>query len=164
MKLEKQKMKKSTNKSSIINFSENILKEYSDFEKVNDNWNILSYLNYNFDTNAAIAFSKLYFPDFVEYEDCIILSVLFNLETFNEWFEELNGNIKEVEKMCNLYEVKDFFHINRGDEIDEETLKIFANLLSTAWAISLNKLYPSKRFKIDTFEEYDSLYITIYQI
>ena len=162
MKLEKQKPKKSQNKSSIINFSENLLKDYSDFEKVNDNWNMLSYLNYNFDLNAAIAFSKLYFPDFVEHEDCVILSFLFRSENFREWFEEFNGNIRETEKMCNLYEIKDFFHIN-SNEVDKETLKVFANILSTTWRINLGKLYPSKCFKIDVFEEYESLYITFYQ-
>lgn len=162
MKLEKQKMKKSLNKSSIINFSANVLKDYSDFEKVNDNWNMLSYLNYNFDQNTAIAFSKLYFPDFIEYEDCVILSFLFNIENFNEWFEEFSGERRNIEKMCNLYEVKDFFHIN-SSEMDEDSLKLFADILSTVWSINLSKLYPQKKFKIDVFKEYESLYITFYQ-
>ena len=162
MKLEKQEMKKFPNKLSIISFSEHILKDYIDFEKVNDNWNMLSYLNCNFDQNAAIAFSKLYFPDFTECEDCILLSFIFNLENFKDWFEELNGNRKEIEKMCNLYEIKDFFHIN-GDDNSNESRKIFADILSTTWSINLKILYPLRCFKIDIFEEYESLYITFYQ-
>lgn len=76
--------------------------------------------------------------------------------------EEFNGNISEVEKMCNLFELKDFFHIN--GENNDIALNEFGKVLQISWALNLNQLFPEKEFKIDIFEEYNSLFITLYQI
>lgn len=147
---------------TILNIPTNLLREYSDFEKVNNNWNILSYLNYNYDINAALSFSKLFFPDFIESKGCVVLSFLYNVENFNEWFEEFNGNVSEVEKMCNLYELKDFFHIN--SENNEDALQEFGKVIQKVWEINLSILFPQKKFCINVFEEYSSLFITLYQV
>ena len=147
---------------TILNVSTNLLRDYTDFEKVNDNWNILSYLNYNYDINAALSFSKLFFPDFIEENGCIVLSFLYNKENFNEWFDEFNGNKSEIEKMCNLYELKDFFHIK--DERNEEVLREFGKVIQKSWEINLSILFPQKKFCIKVFEEYNSLFLTLYQV
>ena len=145
-----------------LNLSTNILKDYTDFERANTNWNILSYLNHNYDLNTALAFSKLFFPDFIEEKGCIILSFLYNYENMEEWYEEFNGKISEVEKMCNLYELKDFFHIN--GENNDLAFNELGKVLQISWALNLNRLFPEKEFKVDIFEEYNSLFITLYQI
>lgn len=151
----------------IIKLNHNILKEYDNWAKANPDWNISSYLNFYYDINAAIAFSKLYFPDFLEKKGCVLLSFRYNENIFNDWYEEFSGNISNIEKMCNLYELKDFFDINKDEYILNnlsEMLETFGNILKTSWELNLSKLYPNSAFKVDVFEELDSKFITLYSI
>lgn len=146
-----------------LKLSTDILNDYPEFEAVNKNWNILSYLNYRYDLNAALAFSKLFMPDFIDYKGCIILSFLFSEERAEEWYEEFDGGIKEVEKMCNLYELCDFFHINNEKNTSEAQFFALGEALRVSWRLNLYQIYPDKKFNIDVFEEYQSIYITFYQ-
>ncbi len=138
-----------------------ILNEYTDFEKVNSNWNILSYLNYKYDTNCAVAFSKFFFPDFIEFKGGIFIGFLFNEKNVSQWFDEFGNDISSVEKMANLYEIKDFFHIN--DNENPEIIEEFAKVLIRVWSLNLKELFPKINFQVKVFEEYDSSFITFYR-
>jgi hypothetical protein len=153
---------------TLLDIDKNVLIDYQDFDKVNENWHIGSYLNMNYDLNAAVAFSKLFFPDFIEIEGCIILAIRYDKEVFKQWQKELKGNTSEVEKMCNLYELKDFFHINIKDDQNEnyyeKALDYLGMSLKNSWDINLSKLYPDRKFKVEVFEEYDSKFITLFTV
>jgi len=153
---------------TLLNVDKSILKDYSSFEMVNDKWDIGAYLNTFYDLNAAIAFSKLFYPDFVETRGCVIISMRYDRENFESWYNECQGEISEIEKMCNLYEIKDLFHINPVEFNIEEgysrAINILGDILKKSWDINLKLLYPDKRFNVDVFEEYDSTYITLYSI
>lgn len=148
---------------TLIKVDNSLLKDYLKFQNVNTSWNIGSYLNTFYDINAAIAFSKLFFPDFVEYRGCIIVELRFNQEICDKWFLELKGEISEIEKMCNLYELEDFFHIN-SNAYDNEKFSVildsFGNILKKSWELNLEKLYPDRIFELQLFTEFESKYIT----
>lgn len=144
---------------TLVELDLSLLDSFSAFHDANKDWNILSYLNYKYDMNAALAFSKFFFPDFTEVRGCVVISFLYNPETFESWFSELRGEVSEVEKMANLYEIKDFFHINTPKKID---LDAFGKILKKSWEINLNALYPQKKFHVKLFEEYDSKFITFH--
>ena len=146
-----------------ISVNPNLLDEYSDFQKVNSDWSILSYLNMKYDINSAIAFSKLFFPDFILKENCILLSFFFNSQTFESWHSQMKGDISSIEKMCNLYEINDFFHIN-SPQVNEEIIKEFSYILKKAWEINLLKLFPERQMRVDVFDQYNSTFITLYTI
>lgn len=140
-----------------------ILKDYSAFEKANkNNWNILSYISFKYDIDAALAFSKFLFPDFVTYRDCLILSFLFKKETCDAWFNTPSNNIITIEKMCNLFEVRDFFYVNRDINDTKMDLKLdyLSKMLKYAWQTHLNQLFP-EQYVVDIFFE-ETYYITIY--
>jgi hypothetical protein len=150
---------------TLINVDSSVLIDYDEYKSVNKDWNITSYLNTFYDLNTAIAFSKFYFPDFIEVSGCIILACRYNEEIFMNWFKELKGDIVLIEKMCNLYELKDFFHINTSKYSEEEydkSLNIFGVILKKSWEINLKSLYPNKTFHVQLFEEENSKFITIY--
>lgn len=147
-----------------IKFNFSLLDDYKLFEKANNgNWNILSYLNMNYKVEDALAFFKLFVPDFVLHKDCLILSFRYREAIFNQWYEESNGNQTIVEKMCNLYEIKDFFHINTSLETPflEEKISFLSNFLQYSWQLVLESKYPNK-YKVETFSLDGSRYITIY--
>ena len=139
-------------KKNIFKLNISLLSDYDEFLNANpDNWNIVSYLNLKYDTNAALAFSKFFFPDFVEKKGCVILDFLFD------------------KYMCNMYELKDYFHIN--DNSDDDTVyweRLFAlgRVMQRAWQINLKLLYPDRKFKVVLVDdrEMDMYYITFFSI
>lgn len=148
-------------KKNIINLNTDLLSDYLDFERVNSDWNIGKYLNFNYSLNDALAFSKFFFPTFIFYKGCVVLEDRFDKETFELWFDKFNGEVSKIEKMCNLYELKDFFHINSEDN-SIERLKQLGIILQQSWRINLDKLFPQISFEIIVFEEFEELFITIY--
>lgn len=153
---------------SLLDIDLNVLKDYSSFEALNkDNWDITSYLNLNYDMNAAIAFSKLYFPDFIEKEGCIILSHRYDEQTFKEWYLHFNGDKKAIESICNSYEIMDYFVNNRSKEeplnIYNKALDEFAKALKKSWEINCKLLFPNNNIIVEIYDEYDTTRITLYQ-
>ncbi|QKX03576.1 hypothetical protein HN014_01150 [Aquimarina sp. TRL1] len=147
-------------KNSILEIDTNFLTDFKDFEKVNDDWNVEKYLNFSYDINAAIAFSKLYFPTFIEYRGCIVLESRFDEGVFEDWYKEFNGEIKQIEKMCNLYELKDLFHINSPNQSIGK-IKELGKSLKISWEQNLKILFPNKDIEVSLIDENDSCYITI---
>ncbi len=154
--------------TSIFELDKTLLQEYGAFEKVNlDNWNILSYLNMKYDLNSALAFSKLYFPDFVEINGCLILEFRFNPLVFEQWFTKYEGDVLKTEFMCNYYDLADFFHINSGDESNFELGRKdweLAKILQASWKITCKAVFPDKDIKVEIVEREGTPSITLYQI
>ena len=161
-------MRYPNNMKTLLDINKNILIDYQDFDNVNENWNIGSYLNTFYDINSAIAFAKLYFPDFIEEKNCVILSLRYDKGIFEQWHKESKGNVSEIEKMCNLYELKDFFHINpiefNSEEEYQKVIDVLGEVLKKSWDINLKLLYPNNQFKVVIFEEYESKFITFYSL
>jgi hypothetical protein len=152
---------------SLLEVDTNTLKEYEALEELNPvKWNIGEYLNLKFDLNAAVAFSKLYFPDFVEREGCVLLGFTYNEETFRHWFETFKGDIPATESKCNLYEIADYFHLNRplDEPLDSYNRAIdeLGKVLKTSWEINCKILFPDKNITVEVFDEYDTTRITLH--
>lgn len=154
----------------MIKLNLSLLEEYNANLEVNrGNWNIISYLNLKYDTNTALAFSKLFFPNFVEKKGCVVLDFLFDKKIFKDWFNEYKGNISGIEYMCNMYELKDYFHINDNyddDDIYWERIFALGHALQRAWQINLKLLFPDRKFKVALVDDrkMDMYYITIFSV
>ena len=150
----------------MVDFNFSLLKDYRDHANANaDNWTLLSYLNLKYDLDSALAFYKFFFPDFIVTKNCTVASFLFSQKNFDLWFEKCEGHIPQVEKMCNLYEVKNFFHIAQDpldSSLTESKQLVLAEMLKQSWLLALNSTYPDKTFIVETFVEYESYFISFY--
>ncbi len=154
-------------KKTLLEIDLNVLSEYEALQNLNKkNWDIAEYLNLKYDINAAVSFSKLYFPDFIEKEGCVILAFRYNEDIYNQWKLKFNGNKSEIERMCNFYEVNDYFDFTKNEynsaEHYEKYLQQLSCALRTSWQINLNLLYPNRKFIVEVFEEYETKRITLY--
>jgi hypothetical protein len=154
---------------SLLDIDVDVLREYKDIKALNpNNWEVTDYLNLKYDMNAAIAFSKLYFPDFIEKKGCIILGFRYDEEVFNEWYEHFKGNVPEIERICNRYELMDYFSINRNsdEQLDFYNKQIdeFANVLKKSWEVNCQLLFPNRKMAVEVYDEYDSTRITLYSL
>lgn len=153
---------------TLLNVDKNVLTKYKDWESNNKNkgYDIDSYLDFYYEMNAAIAFSKLYFPDFVEKEGCIILGFRYNEQVFKQWFKKFDGDIKKTEYMCNFYDIQDYFLNNEveyeSDELYFKAIDELAKALKIAWEINLKILFPERKMIVDVWEEDDIFRITLF--
>lgn len=149
-------------------FSDIIVDEYVEWKKANPNnftwWN---YINIKADINIALAFAKFFSPEIIEHEGCLLLKDKFSIELFNSWKKECNKDKNSIEKMMNLYQLSDFFHININDNIGNEyTQKLLAlgNVLKHYWTVNFKYYYPSKSISVEVFKENDEEYfITVFE-
>ena len=145
-------------------FNDNIIKEYQEWENANQNnfswWN---FVNMKADLDIALAFAKFYCPEIIEVEGCYLLKDKFNQEIFNSWKVKCSGNKQCIEKMMNLYQLRDFFHINQKDYNKEKNIAL-GEVLTFFWTASFEKRYPNEVFRVEIYEETDEeLFITVYK-
>lgn len=130
-----------------------------------DNFSWWNYVNLKADLKTALAFAKFFCPELILVEGCIILKDKFNQNNFNLWKEKCHNKKIEIEKMANLYQISDFFHINmNNDDNYYEQLKALGKVLQHYWHISFKEQFPDKNIVVKVFTEYgDDIFITVYE-
>ncbi|WP_374718763.1 hypothetical protein [Parageobacillus toebii] len=147
-------------------FNDELHKEYMEFKRANNgDFTWWDYVNVKSDLKTALAFAKFFYPDVLEVEGCLILKDKFSREIFELWKEDCQNDKVCIEKMMNLYQVRDFFHINVDEKEDiEEQIKVLGNVLKVFWTLSLKDRFPERNIVVEVFEEDDGeLFITVYE-
>lgn len=115
------------------------------------------------DLQTALGFAKFFCPEIVEVDGCYILKERYTRDLFISW-KKNETDKRNIEKMMNLYELKDFFHINKSLlENELELLIAFGDVLKYFWTRYFEERYPECKLTVETFEEYGELFITVYK-
>ena len=93
-------------------FEDDLVEEYIQWKKTNTNFSWWNYVNLRSDVDVALAFSKFYCPDIIIIDNCFLLKDKYNKSIYDSWRIKCS-NKTDIEKMMNLYELEDFFHINQ---------------------------------------------------
>ncbi|KGR85322.1 hypothetical protein [Lysinibacillus odysseyi] len=147
-------------------FNDEINGEFMEFKDVNEGkFTWWSYVNMKSDIKTALGFAKFFYPDVLEVEGCFLLKDKFSEKHFEMWKKEYQGNNVNIEKMMNLYQVRDFFHINvEEDENLEEQIQALGEVLKIFWSLSFKNRFPKRKIIVRVFEEEDGeLFITVYE-
>ncbi|WP_241774582.1 MULTISPECIES: hypothetical protein [Lysinibacillus] len=150
----------------IFLFNDEINSEFMEFKDVNEGkFTWWSYVNMKSDIKTALGFAKFFYPDVIEVEGCFLLKDKFSEKYFEMWKEECQKNKVNIEKMMNLYQVRDFFHINVDeDENLEEQIQALGEVLKIFWSLSFKNRFPDREIVVSVFEEEDGeLFITVYE-
>lgn len=148
-------------------FNDDIVIEYVEWRNANpENFSWWNFVNLKSDLQTALGFAKFFYPDIIEIDGCFLLKDKYCPDIFKSWKKECNNNKTDIEKMMNLYEVGDFFHINKSYDENEETQVIaLGNTLKHLWLLSFKDRFPNRKINVKVFEEYDgALFITVYEI
>ena len=146
-------------------FDDNLIQEYTQWKQGNkDSFTWWNYVNMKADLDLALGFARFYCPDVVIAEDCFILKDRYREDTFQAWKKECQ-NKTEVEKMMNLYELADFFHIHtKADEHYDEKITVLGNILQFFWTMSFKERFPERNIVVSVFDDFDGEhFITVYQ-
>jgi hypothetical protein len=128
-----------------------LLPVYQKYKKENEAWipdfDMWSYLNLRGDFDLAAAFTKLFWPDFVEVDGCVLLQRSYSPATFAQWMEKLGGDRREVESVMNHVHISDLFlNPSRDVEYSEALFEFLAHALMRGWKSALRDAFPDKHF------------------
>jgi len=154
-----------------MNEEENLIPDLKNWKRQDgktfsiDDW-IISEGNVSF----AIGYSYLFWPDFIEYEDCVIIKKHFDAGNFESWKQ--SGSVKDysqIEKVLNHIHILDLFGTDKKkDEVNYEQIKFLGNKICEIFNTKLKVQFPDRDFVfifngndiLDAFNEYE---LTFYQ-
>ncbi|MGI8587176.1 MAG: hypothetical protein ACR2M0_05745 [Chloroflexia bacterium] len=149
----------------------NLLPTYQKYRQENTSWipgfDLWDYLNLrqaDFDLTAA--FSKLFWPDFVEVDGCVLLARSYSTDNFARWMAQFAGDTRAVEAMLNHTHIHDLYPgIRDGPDASLELLEYLAQIFLVSWRHALLEGFPEKRFVFSylTQPEVPSPEISFYQ-
>jgi hypothetical protein len=124
---------------------------FQQYKQENESWipdfDTWSYLNLRADADLAAAFTKLFWPDFVEVEGCVLLKRAYSPESFQEWMERFQGDERRVEATMNHVHIWDVFIASFDrQKYPDELYEYLANALIFGWKQALSLAFPDKRF------------------
>ncbi len=90
-----------------------ILPIFQQYKQLNKSWlpsfHLWNYLNMRADLDMAAAFTKLFWPDFIEVDGCVLLKIAYSPNSFQSWVEHYHGDTRKVEAMINHVHISDLF-------------------------------------------------------
>lgn len=115
----------------------------------NPNFNLWDFINYKSDFDLAFAFCKLFFPDFIQVEGCVLLAEKFEPASFANWKNVLNQDRHQLESTLNRTHVYDLFSESESSvEVNLEMCEEIGKYLAKSWASALKENFPEKKFDI----------------
>jgi len=107
---------------------------------------IWEYLNYKADFELAFVFSKLFWPDFMQVDGCILLVEQYDPKSFEMWKQKFNGDCKKIESIINHIHIYDLFLNCETEGFDITLLENLGQILLKCWGCALRELFPDKQF------------------
>jgi hypothetical protein len=107
------------------------------------------------DYELATAFATLYWPEFVEVDDCVLLKENFIRTSFEEWRDAFQGDRARIEAMINHTQVWDLFPNAEDDHLDEKVFVFIGRTLESCWTAALRAGYPHRTFVVEYADEPD---------
>jgi hypothetical protein len=108
---------------------------------------------------AAISCGRLFWPDFVEHDGCILFAN-FNQESYEGFMKQTGGNKKAVEAVMNHEHLSDLFPNN---EPTERQVIYLGRLLKDIWQTKLKRDFPAQQISVEFYEQ-DCKYPEDFQI
>lgn len=147
-------------------FDDALIEEYVKWKDANpDNFSWWNFVNMKADLDTALAFAKFYCPEIIIVDGHFILKDKYSVDLYNAWKIDANNSKINIEKMMNIYAIRDFFHIHyKQSDNDEDKIVALGHVLKFFWDMSFKQRYPDKSINVVVFEEDDGEYfITVYE-
>ncbi|HZF10938.1 MAG TPA: hypothetical protein VFE33_19285 [Thermoanaerobaculia bacterium] len=114
----------------------------------------------------AIGYSRLFWPEFVEREGCIVWPGA-DAPLLQHWKEHLHGDLQKVERVVNHRHIADLFADPDLDPTRAQ-LRYLGRVLREIWQVKLDHDFPDRHVRVvfnDTEEDIDLLdyQITFFQ-
>ncbi len=139
------------------------LLDFQQWKKANGgDFSLWDYLFGVANVEIALAFTKLFLPDFIEHEGGIFLSEVFKQEIYEQWKAKLGNDITEIERVMNHQHIDDI--LSGTDKVGTDNLFYLGQCIKQMWESRLKLLYPDRRFEVCCNRDEYTVVVTFYQI
>lgn len=139
------------------------LREFQNWKTANgDHFSLRDYLFGVSNVEVAIAFTKLFWPDFVEHDGGVFLSEAFDIKIYEQWKAEFDRDIQSIEKVINHQHIDDI--LPGADNVSIDNLIYLGEALAQMWESRLNSAFPNRKFKVICNHEDQDIVVFFYQI
>ncbi len=136
--------------------------DFYQWKKVNNNdFSSWDYLFGIANVESAIAFTKLFWPDFVEHEGGIFLQEVFNLEIYEQWKSQLGNDINAIERVVNHQHIEDL--LPGSEKVNADNLLYLGKTIVQMWQSRLKLLYPNKSFNVSCQQDENTVVVMFNQ-
>lgn len=150
---------------------EKLIPDLADWRKLNGkDFSIEDWLVGEGNVKFAIGYSILFWPEFIEYDDCIIFKNHFDKNNFENWKNtDYIKNYAQIESVLNHIHILDLFGTDeKKDEVNYEQILFLGNKLCEIYSSKLKIEFPNKEFIFDfngneNLTAYDEYEVTFYQ-
>ena len=150
---------------------EDLIPALKEWRKHNgDSFSIEDWIVGEGDMSHAIGYLTLFWPQFVEYDDCVIIKSHFDANNFENWKKaEYVKVYSQIESVLNHIHILDLFGTEeKQSEINYEQIKYLGDKICEIYKIKLKSLFPDKSFVFsfngdERLEAFDDYQLTFYQ-
>lgn len=100
----------------------------------------------------AIGYGKLFWPEFIEFDDCVFLAEGFSKECYYTSMRQGGGNKQAVEEVMNHRHILDLFWVPERQPTREQIVYL-GRLLKEMWTAKLHRDFPARRIVLSFSEE-----------
>jgi hypothetical protein len=141
-----------------------------DFSKLKSevdwDYSLQNYIETRGTLELAVAFSRLFWPEFIARNGCIVRADGFSPENFDRWWTETGGNRRSIECSLNVVHVADLVPSD-VTELDPSVLDYLGSAIAEMWHARLGQLFPQRRFEVKyspISDQADSGSVVAYQL
>ncbi|MFI8102199.1 hypothetical protein [Streptomyces sp. NPDC086023] len=109
-------------------------------------YHLQGFMSANVAVAEAVALADLYWPEFVEYRDCVFLGFRFDQRGVDEWHDRLPGDPRAVEAVVNHVHLWDYFVLASDPEY--AALPGLAERIAAMWRAAARAAFPDRRFDV----------------
>jgi hypothetical protein len=91
----------------------------------------------------AIAFARLFWPELIEVEDCVLLKERYDPTAFEQWRAQLGDQHEAIERTVNHVHLWDLFD-PASEGVPEEGLDSLAAIIAETWRCALARQFPGR--------------------
>ncbi len=139
------------------------LLNFQQWKQANGNdFSIWDYLSGIANVEVAIAFSKLFWPEFIEHQGGIFLAEAFDIEIYQQWKEKLVNDINAIERMMNHQHIDDI--LPGAEKVGIDNLYYLGDTIAQMWSSRLKLVYPDRTFQVNCDRDEYTVVVTFHQI
>ena len=112
----------------------------------------------------AIAYSTIFWPEFVEYDGCIIVGGAPDPDNYQSWLRSTNGEKHRVEAVLNHLHLVDLFSVAKATS---QQLEYLGSKIQRKWLLKAQAEFPSRNIVVDFYrgneEDLVEYQVTLFQ-
>ncbi|GAB4181938.1 MAG: hypothetical protein Fur006_17350 [Coleofasciculaceae cyanobacterium] len=145
-----------------ISLNTDEMSNFQKWKKANgDDFSFWDYLSGVANVEVALAFTTLFWPDFVKHDGGIFLAEVFNQEIYEQWKAELGDDIAAIERVMNHQHIDDL--LPGAESVGIDNLFSLGQVIKQMWENRLKSCYPDRTFQVFCNQDEYTVIVTFCQ-